>query len=77
MLPRDMRTLLDYQYSIAKMTVCLSDDLSIQHTLSLLPKGTQSSLFIARATAYIPDLYNDVRNPQLAERKQVIEFEER
>jgi long-chain-fatty-acid---luciferin-component ligase len=62
-LPRDMRTLLNYQYSIAKMTVCLSDDLSIEHTLSLLPKGTQSGLFIGRATAYIPDLYNDVRNP--------------
>ena len=62
-LPRDMRTLLDYQYSIAKMTVCLDDDLSIQHTLSLMPKPTQTRLTIAYGAAYIPELYVDVRNP--------------
>jgi hypothetical protein len=62
-LPRDMRTLLDYQYSLGKLTVCLSDDLSIHHTLSLLPKATQSNLTVSCATAYIPDLYNDVSNP--------------
>ena len=62
-VPRDMRTLLDFRYSLGKLTVCLSDDLSVHHTLSLLPKATQSNLTISGATAYVPDLYNDVSNP--------------
>ena len=63
-LPRDVRTLLDFQYSLGKLTVCLSDDLFIQHTLSLMPKPSQSGhMTIAYGTAYIPELYDDVRNP--------------
>jgi long-chain-fatty-acid---luciferin-component ligase len=63
-LPRDVRTLLDFQYSIAKLTVCLADDLSIHHTLSLMPKKSQSGhMTIAYTTAYISELYDDVRNP--------------
>jgi long-chain-fatty-acid---luciferin-component ligase len=63
-LPRDVRTLLDFQYSIGKLTVCLSDDLFIQHTLSLMPKQSQSGhMTIAYTTAYLPELYYDVRNP--------------
>jgi long-chain-fatty-acid---luciferin-component ligase len=62
-LPRDARTLLDFQYSLCKLTVCLSDDLSIHHTLSLVPKATQSNLTISYAAAYMSDLYDDVSNP--------------
>ena len=48
-LPRDMKTFLSAEYAMAKMMACMSDDLLADHSLLLVPKHTQSNLWVTRS----------------------------
>lgn len=59
-LPRDMKTFLSAEYAMAKIMACMSDDLLADHSLLLVPKHTQSNLWVAKGLTYQSEVYNDV-----------------
>jgi hypothetical protein len=59
-IPRDLRTMSNFQYALGKIAVGLSDDLDADHSLLLLPKATQTNLAVAKLVAIWSDLCNDV-----------------
>ena len=59
-IPRDMKTCLTAEYAMAKIMACMSDDLLADHSLLLVPKHTQSNLWVAKGLTYQSELYGDV-----------------
>jgi phenylacetate-coenzyme A ligase PaaK-like adenylate-forming protein len=59
-IPRDIKTFLAAEYAMAKLMVCMSDDLMADHSLLLVPKHTNSNLWVAKGLTYQSEVYSDV-----------------
>ena len=60
-IPRDMTTYSNQQYIDAKLKLSMFEWLAADHALLLFPKPALTNLWIAKAMAFQPELFNDVR----------------
>ncbi|MGZ4934462.1 MAG: LuxE/PaaK family acyltransferase [Halobacteriota archaeon] len=59
-IPRDVRTYRTGQFASAKLKTALYDEMSVDHSLLLYPKPTQTNLWIGKVMALHPKMYNDL-----------------